>query len=783
MEKKYRYAIRKTTLGVGSVAVAALLASQVQTVQAAELTAENTPELTTIVESTREDLTAPVEAGPALMAEAVNAAQPPAGGETTTATQYQQSKMIPDEKQIQNYSPSERYRQADFTTNDGGPQGSLLVEDNGKTLEGVHLEILNPSSSTPMENQKNFGVQVTLDTDMRTYTGVNITDSVNGAPVDLTKGGFLNEGERLYPTSDGAVNFKPQTEADITKRKQTQFDHALIAEDLQKINSTNQTGKLTYAWRGEYTEPNPNKKIFVGENFAVNFSVNPYPNENKDLKVITLSGETTLSKVPVQGQYIKTNARIDNLNPEDYTRIAGGVYHPNEDILVEGAQAILLSPDNLEAMKTALNDPTLKAGQIVIKMPKGALEDPNSIFNDDKFEGLQNLRVQFFARPRTKVEFEQIVTGINEYGDKFYTETGAGTATITHNGETVTIDKQGIDRYDHYNLVGEMTINLDDTRYYDQNWDEKFQKSGDKITGIKPGQALTIEIKNTNEGVYPNEKTADEMNAAREEGLVKGEIDPSFVKKAEDEGWKIEVIPGDLARFKVTAPTNSKVGDFIALPMTYTYTNGSEDNKWFHFVVQESDNNRPEYHAVVGYQGDTLTNTPELPKEEKDLKKNQPESYELKPGSYTDSAGNVWSDVSIDPQTGVVIAVVPENADIQGGENLFIPVIVHYTDSVTNEAKTEEVSAQFIARPKHQAAGGHAVIEDIPFETTIIYDDSLDIGTVIETKGELGSKRTIYDWNFDSTRKNAAGEDRPVVDKVSETILKEKKDAEIRIGI
>lgn len=115
MEKKYRYAIRKTTLGVGSVAVAALLASQVQTVQAAELTAENTPELTAIVESTREDLTAPVEAGPALMTEAVNAAQPPAGGETTdpagapvdptpasgettTDTKYQQSKIIPDEK-------------------------------------------------------------------------------------------------------------------------------------------------------------------------------------------------------------------------------------------------------------------------------------------------------------------------------------------------------------------------------------------------------------------------------------------------------------------------------------------------------------------------------------------------------------------------------------------------------------------------------------------------------------------------------------------------------------
>lgn len=36
MEKNYRYAIRKTTLGVGSVAIAAFLAGQVQGVEAAE---------------------------------------------------------------------------------------------------------------------------------------------------------------------------------------------------------------------------------------------------------------------------------------------------------------------------------------------------------------------------------------------------------------------------------------------------------------------------------------------------------------------------------------------------------------------------------------------------------------------------------------------------------------------------------------------------------------------------------------------------------------------------
>ncbi|WP_195851698.1 YSIRK-type signal peptide-containing protein [Aerococcus urinae] len=40
MEKNYRYAIRKTTLGVGSVAIAAFLAGQGQEVQAAEQPAQ-----------------------------------------------------------------------------------------------------------------------------------------------------------------------------------------------------------------------------------------------------------------------------------------------------------------------------------------------------------------------------------------------------------------------------------------------------------------------------------------------------------------------------------------------------------------------------------------------------------------------------------------------------------------------------------------------------------------------------------------------------------------------
>ena len=108
-------------------------------------------------------------------------------------------------------------------------------------------------------------------------------------------------------------------------------------------------------------------------------------------------------------------------------------------------------------------------------MPKGALKqdesgkyvvDEDSIFNTVDYKGIQHLDVRFFARPRTKAEFENVATKNNEFtnGDAKYTETGAGTEKINHKGESITIDKQGIDRYDHYNLIGKFNLNLDDTR-------------------------------------------------------------------------------------------------------------------------------------------------------------------------------------------------------------------------------------------------------------------------------------------------------------------------------
>ena len=470
-----------------------------------------------------------------------------------------------------------------------------------------------------------------------------------------------------------------------------------------------------------------------------------------------LNGEYN-EKVFVQGQEFDTGIKIDNIDDNAKERLVGQVYHPTTGEIVPGASAYI--GEN---------------GTIHIKMPKGALKkdptglkyvvDDESIFSTDAYKGLQNLDVKFFARPRTADEFKAIVKG-NEAG--FYTETGAGTKKINHDGKEVEVDLQGIDRYDHYNLIGGFKLNLDDTRYYTQKFlDGNNEETDDhKFSRVNPGQDFEVKIDNpADDELDKTRKTDGEMNKAYEAGQASGKLNDEFLEVAnrqiaenlgvdydefmssddyKDNRWSIDGSADNISHFKIHAPKNAKAGDFLAVPVEYTYTNGSTDTHWFHFVVQESNNNRPEYLAEVGPQGNVLVNNPIIPHKEQDLKKNQPESYELIGDTFKDNKGNVWN-VSINQKTGAVTATLPVKLpggkEINGGEKLTVPVKVKYTDKDTKEEKTEEINAQFIATKQHKTLTNETKTSEIPYETKVEYDENLPEGYFQETqagqKGEL----------------------------------------------
>ena len=603
-----------------------------------------------------------------------------------------------EEKNIKDYSDSERYKETDLTP------GSTTVEnvntDEGVEKDGFKFDTLNPSANSPSKTEYGYEIVIDKETGQRTYTKIFVSETAR-VPVKTGDKPFMGEGEKLTPDSP-PVTYKPDEVGDITGGTQKEYYYEASEKTLKHIN--NKDNKSTViGMKDNYTTDNPKHKYY-GDSFFITYKVNPWPNENDKLQLMKLNGEYN-EKVFVQGQDIDTKVKVDNIDANAKERLVGQVYNPITGAIVPGARAYIGDDGNIH-----------------IQMPEGALKknadgkyvvNEESIFNTKDYKGLQNLDVKFFARPRTADEFKTIAETEDESGETgTYTETGAGSETINHKGEDVKIDKQGIDRYDHYNLIGKLKINLDDTRYYDQKFVDKKGNDTEKDTsiGVQPGEPFTVKMDKP-EGSGDSYKTADEMNAAEGRGEAAGKLIMDFINrenkgKAEADQWKLKTDPKDIASFTITAPESAKAGDFIAIPVEYTYTNGSKDTKWFHFVVQESDYIKPEYDAQVNFPVNEQTSPAKVADNTKRIK---PDRYSL-PDTLetdaegnklaTDDKGNKWT-VKVDEKTGQVSAKPVNPKDFNGGEKLEVPVISHYVDEKKpGEDITKNAKAYFVIKEK-----------------------------------------------------------------------------------
>ena len=347
-----------------------------------------------------------------------------------------------DEKEIKDYSGSERYKETDLQPGDTIQESGKA--DEKKEKDGLKFELKNPSATSP--SKREYGWQVTIDkeTGQRTYTKITVTDS-GLVPVKEGEKPMLGKGDKLTPESPD-VSYKPTEDTIIDKAgRQFNLNYEATEETLKHINHMD-NDSTSFGFEDNYTKDNPGVKFF-GNSFALGYKVNPWPNENDKLEELKLNKNDydPTSKYFVQGQDIDTGIKIDNVDENAKERLVGQVYNPNTGKIVPGARAFID-----------------EGGKVKIQMPEGALKleggkyvvNENSIFaKDPEYKGLTYLDVKFFARPRTKGEFENVANSGDEYSKGTYVETGAGTADINHKGTNVTIDKQGIDRYDHYNIL------------------------------------------------------------------------------------------------------------------------------------------------------------------------------------------------------------------------------------------------------------------------------------------------------------------------------------------
>ncbi|GAB7231943.1 G5 domain-containing protein [Facklamia hominis] len=792
MEKNYRYAIRKTTLGVGSVAIAAILAGQVQTVKAQEV---DLPQETVQAQNKAVTDSAPVDKEQEANDSEVLALSDENVPTAVAQAQTSEPNYSEEEKNIKDYDGSNRYKETDLQP--GDTNQTLDKNDQKVEKDGFKFESSNPAADSKSKTQ--YGYEITIDkkTGQRTYTKVTVTDS-GLIPVNPGDKPMMNQGDKLTAESPG-VTYKPIENTELTTSgRQRNLNYEASEETLKHINSKDNES-TSFGFKDNYTTNNPGTKFF-GDNFGITYKVNPWPNENDKLQELKLNGQYN-EKVFVKGQDIDTGVKVDNIDASAKERLVGQVYHPITGEIVPGARAYIGDDGNIH-----------------IQMPQGALKqdetgkyvvNEESIFSTDDYKGLQSLDVKFFARPRTKGEFENVANMGEEWDKGTYVETGAGTADINHKGTNVTIDKQGIDRYDHYNLIGGFKLNLDDTRYYtqkfeDQNGDET---ANHKFSRVYPGDDFEVKIIDPSaDETDKTRKTGSEMDGAYSRGEASGKLNSEFLEVAnrqiaenlgvdyddfisndayKDYRWSIDGKTDNISYFKIHAPKNAKAGDFLAVPVEYTYTNGSTDTHWFHFVVQETNNNRPEYLAEVGPQGNTLVNNPIVPQKDEDLKKNQPESYELIGNTFKDNKGHTWN-VSIDEKTGAVTATLPLNETIQGGEKLTVPVRVKYTDQATGKEKTEEIKAQFIATRQYKTQTSEKLTSEIPFETKVEYDPNLPEGYFQEFQaGHKGELTTTFIQDTLNGKKGLFQTDGTFIEgarKIESTVTREATPRIIKIG-
>ena len=705
-----------------------------------------------------------------------------------------------DEKNIDDYNKSERYKTTDLEP--GNVNQELNITDEKQAKDGFKFEVKNPSADSPSKTE--WGYQVTIDkkTGQRTYTRITVTDG-GRVPAGTGEKPMMGQGEKLTPESP-EVNFKPTESGKVDGKRQRNYNYTASEETLKHINKID-NDSTSFGMKDNYTKDNPGVKFF-GDSFLLGYKVNPWPNENDKLKELKLNEQDSKLKEKyfVQGQDIDTGIKVDNIDESAKERLVGQVYNPITGKIVPGASAYIGDDGNIH-----------------IKMPEGALKkdesgktviNEDSIFNTPEFKALQNLDVKFFARPRTAEEFKTIAETPDESGETgTYTGSGAGTEEINHAGKKVNIDKQGIDRYDHYNLIGKLKLNLDDTRYYDQDFQDKDNNKIEEhdSTNIYPGQSYTVKILDPAEtgGI---KKAAGEMDDAYKAGEASGRLKEEFLKIAnkkiakdlgisykdlmkEENKSKRWVIKGDsknISKFEIVAPEQAVAGDFLALPVEYTYTNGSTDSHWFHFVVKESDNNIPTYESEAGIAGKELKKTPELSQTDAAKKKLQPKSYKLAKTEYKDNKGNVWN-VSIDETTGEVTATVPGNDKIpETGTKLNVDVEVTYEEEVEvgdkKETKTytEKTRAQFYSIPSTRQEVKKEYETKLPFETKLIYDETIPAGKVIEEGGKVGKQKMVFSQIVVGNKKGAIIDGKFVEGKeaVTTEVVEKAVDKIIKIG-
>lgn len=688
--------------------------------------------------------------------------------------------------------------------------------------EGVKIRVLDPSESKPGDvyeldiliDTEESGRAISFLTIIDEFDMKKFKDGKNNVPSSSFFIDPIKEGETTYSKEvvtdmpDGfhisSIKDKPIpiTLVDISKP----HDFIIVAEAGRgvpdrriKYNFTdeflktiNSKDAAVFGFRGKYlrviNDDDRSSHIFTSPTFEVSYSVVPFPNENKNGGLITLNTddiyEFEKEIKPVQNQVIDTGIKVNNLlthdsftfNDEDGNEVTIEGYNDASRLV---GQAYDKDGNPLKDVRVYYED-----DQVKIELPKGALENNDSVFNriDGPYRNYRDLNIELFMAPRTE---DQLKVEVLEY-----------------NSEATNLNQDKFARYNTYNKVGKFTLNIDDKSNYqigfskdETNADGTIKKVDETYTlkELTAGKEYEIDTSSNHE---INKALFKDAFVAAEKGEVKMTLDQGDIKKLQDKGWTVttsaDADPAggySLGDIVVRPPLDAEIGDEGILRAYYDFTNGSRQTFILPYRVTAEGIEKPHYdHQTIDLKyiekdGERFEDV-EANKTTSDkildetTAKATPSSYALKSQTIRDKNGKEWT-FEID-NGGEITATPPSN--LVESSTVEVPVELTYEDKVNIDGKeitrefTREVTAKFTAIPDEN--GFVYYTEDVKeFETVIEYSADLKPGeSEITKEGKLGKTRTKHRV----TTENGTTVDEPVG---KPEVIVEAQDQIITVGL